>query len=131
MLKTDEYKEYVELDTKKKELERDLEKTKKKIAQKQEALIENLIDNEMKKISIAGKTVYIHNMTYASIKDRARAIEELKKAGYDDYVKEGVNNNSISALLRHFQEEGEDLPENFKGVIDPYEKISLRVINET
>ena len=128
----DEYKRYVEFDKKKKELEAELSNIKKKMAKMEEQLIDGLIDNEMHKVSIAGKTCYVHNMTYASVKDKQKAMEVLKQNGFEDYISEGINNNSISALIRHLQsEEGEGIPESFRGVIDPFEKISLRVVADS
>lgn len=128
-LNTTGFKTYIELDKKKKALTTELDETTQEMKRIQEALIENLELNEMSKIQIAGKTCYIKNSTYAVISSKEQAIDILKSAGYDDYIKEGYNTNSISKLIRDLLEEDGELPELFGDIITKGTRSDLSVIN--
>jgi len=117
ILDTKTFKEYVALNNKKKELESELKEVKEQIVEKEPFLIDNLINNDMTKISIAGKTCYIKINTFAVIKNRADAIQVLRDTGYEDYIKEGINAQSISKLVRDLIEENGNLPEEFGDII--------------
>jgi len=128
MLNTTGFKNFIELEKKKKELKKALQEVEDQKKGLQQDLIDNLLDQEMTKISISGKTVYVNTITRAKIKDRDKAVEALKEAGFGDLVKESFNTNSVSALLRELQEDG-DLPEGFEDSIEPVDITDLRVIN--
>jgi len=127
MLNTDGFKKFIKLDNEKKKLKKRLEEIESQKKTLQQDLIENLLDKEMTKISIAGKTVYINSIVRAKILDREQAITALREAGYHEFIKENFNTNSISALLRELQE-SEGIPELFKDAIEPVEVTDLRVI---
>jgi len=128
MLNTKAYANYIALHKQKKQLEAELKDTKESIAKVEEALINSLLDNGMEKISLNGHTAYINNTTWAKISDKERAIELLKDEGYGDYIKEGYNSQQISRLLRDFEENEQDIPASFKGIIDPVVKTHLNVV---
>ena len=127
-LDTEGFREYIELNAKKKQLAADLEKIKQKMTKMQQFLIDNLESNEMSKIPIAGKTCYIKNSTFAVIKNRADAIDVLRKAGYGDYVKEGINQQSISKLVRDLLEDEGELPAAFGKTISIGTRADLQVV---
>ena len=129
MLDTDSFRKFVELDERKKMLEADLKAVKEDIAHQESFLIENLIDNDMGKISISGKTCYIRDYTFARLKSRNEAIDILKATGYDDYVKENINSQSISKLVRDLIKEDGELPKEFDNIIWSDTRSNLRVIN--
>jgi len=127
-LDTEGFKKYIELNDKKKRLSTELDETKKKMKDIQQFLIDNLESNEMTKIPIAGKTCYIKNSTFAVIKNKADAIDVLRKAGYGEFVKEGINQNSISKLVRDLLEEDGELPETFGKIITTGCRSDLNVV---
>ncbi len=127
-LDTGGFIEYIKLNEKKKQLSADLEETKQKMLKMQTFLIENLEANEMTKIPIAGKTCYIKNSSFAVINNRADAIDVLKKAGYEDYVKEGINTQSVSKLVRDLLEEDGELPDSFGKIITVGFRSDLNVV---
>jgi len=127
MLNVDEYQAYVELFKEKQNLEKKLEKIKKRLKQLESGLIDQLLQNNMTRISVDEKTVYIRNQIWAKISNKEKAIEALRAEGYDDYVKPGYNSNQVSKLLRELDERDEDLPVSFKGVIEPSTKTTLGV----
>ncbi len=130
MLDTNEFKKYIELNKTKKQLETDLEQVKQDMVKKSKFLIDQLETNEMRNIKIAGKNCYINKIIVARISDRSEAITVLRETGFDDYIKEGINTQSISKLMRDLLEENGELPAKFYEVITPYEVESLRVKND-
>ena len=128
MLDTKGFKEFIELDARKKELTEELEDVKKKLKANQQFLIDNLETNEMSKISVAGKTCYIKNSTFAMVKNKKDGIRVLREAGFEDYIKEGFNTNSISKLVRDQLAEHEKLPDSFGDIITVGTRTDLSVI---
>ncbi len=128
MLDTNLYKEYIVLTDKKSDLKSQLEKLEKEIKTKMPLLVEELLDNDMTRISIDEKTVYINNTTWANITDKEKAIEVLTNEGYGDYIKPAYSPAQVSRLLRDFEEEEKDLPASFTGIIVPYIKTNLNVV---
>ena len=129
MLDTDGFKKFVELDDRKKNLETELKEVKKDILNQEKFLIENLMVNDMEKISISGKTCYIRDYTFARLKSRDEAIDVLKASGYEDYVKENINAQSISKLVRDLIKDDGGLPQEFENIIWSDTRSNLRVIN--
>lgn len=129
MLDTDTFKDYVTLHNKKKRLEVELKDVKASISDKEQFLIDNLADNDMSKISISGKTIYTKVNVFAKIKSRAEAIQVLRDEDFGEFVKEGINAQSISKLVRDLIEENGELPEGFGDVITKGSKSVLGVTN--
>ena len=126
-LATKEFKDFIDLDAKKKCLEKEVEEIKKQMAKVQDDLIENLQINEMTSIKIAGKNCYIKNMTFAIVTNKADCINILKAGGYDDYVSENFNKQSISKLVRDQIAQHGKLPDRFGDVITAGSRSSLAV----
>ena len=127
MLDIEGYKDFVQMSRDKKDLEAKLDKLKKEMQKKMKFLIDNLQSNDMDSVKIAGKNCYIHKTTVAVIKNRSDAIDVLRKAGYEDYVKEGINNQSVSKLVRDLLEEKGSLPTEFGDTIKSLDIENLRV----
>lgn len=128
MLNVQEYQEYISLNETKKIKEKELEEIKKQIADKERLLVENLVNNNMNKLTIGNRTVYINQTTWAKISDKEEAIKILEQEGYGDYIKPTYNSQQVSRLLRDFEENEQPIPSSFKGIIDPVIKTSLNVI---
>ena len=89
-------------------------------------IIENLmVDEGIKKVSFTdGTTSSLKSVTWAKVNDKEKALELLKK-----YQEEHGTNNLIldqrpnyqglSALIREYERNEEDLPEEWKNVIEP------------
>ncbi len=127
MLDTEAFKEFVALTNKKKELKEKLDVVTNEIISKEKFLIDNLMSNDMTKISISGKTCYTKINTFAVIKDRDKAIKLLKESGYEDFIAEKYNINSISKLVRDLLEKDGELPENFGDTITAGQTIKMGV----
>ena len=129
MLNIDEYQEYIDLHKEKEELDARLKKIKKRIDNYQKVLIDNLLQNNMQKVTVGDKTAYVRSQIWAKISDKQKAIDALVSEGYQDYVKPAYNSHQVSKLLRELDEREEELPDAFKGVIEPVAKTTLNVIN--
>lgn len=90
-------------------------------------------------IKVNGRTIYFHSQYWAGYKNRKEdAVQALKEAGLDDYIKETYNTHSLSAYFRERiqeieEEEGETvmepeeiLPEDLQNEIKITERIQLR-----
>ena len=128
MLNVQEYQEYISLNETKKIKEQEIEEIKKQIADKERLLVENLVNNNMSKLTIGNRTVYINQTTWAEISDKEEAIKILEQEGYGDYIKPTYNSQQVSRLLRDFEKNEQPIPSSFKGIIDPVIKTSLNVI---
>jgi hypothetical protein len=112
-----QFKTFFELDAKKKDLEKDLEKTKADIATLETQLIEVMEANDMPQMKIGSKLCYINHRRFAKIADKNEAIRILKEKGYKDFIFEGYNTNSISKLCRDLVDENGELPPEFGDTI--------------
>jgi hypothetical protein len=124
----DDYKKFIELDKKKKQLKSELKEVEKNLQSLESILTDNLLNNDISKFTIGDRTVYITKQIWASVSDQYKAVKLLKQAGYGDYVQEKYNANQLSRLLRDLDEQEVDIPSEFKGVIEPLVKTSLRVV---
>lgn len=64
----------------------------------------------------------------ATAAEKRRAIEALRSAGFEQYVEEGFNTQSLSAHFREITQDGEQLPAELEGAIrfDTSFKLGLR-----
>ena len=122
-------KEFTELETEKKLLEYELEKVKKRINEISPGIMDQFADNGIKNLNMNGRSVFIERKLWAKISDgktKEEAIEAIKDAGYGILVSEGYNSQQLSSLLREFDKNGKDLPEQFKEVIEASEVFKLK-----
>lgn len=104
-----------EMETKKAQIEEQIKEIKTKMRPYEDQLLELFAENEVNNIRIQGKTLYIHRQLWARPLDGdyEKACKVLREVGLDEYVKETVNINSISAYVREQDEMGIELPEQF------------------
>ncbi len=122
-------REFAELEKEKKKLEYELEKVKKRISAISPNIMDQFADNGIKNLNVDGRTIFIERKIWAKISDektKEEAIEAIKDAGYKILVSEGYNSQQLSSLLREFDKNGKDLPEQFKGVIEASEVFKLK-----
>lgn len=79
-----------------------------------------MIDLEMSKVSFNnGITSKMQTTTWAKVHDKDKAVELLKEDGLSHLVLgERVNYQSLSAHLRQLEQNGEEIPESWKGIIE-------------
>lgn len=104
-----------ELEQKRSAIEHQIKELKKQIQPYEEQLLQMFAENGVNNIKIHGKTIYIHRQLWARPVDGdyERACKILREIGLDEYVKETVNVNNISAYVREQDEMGSELPSSF------------------
>ena len=87
---------------------------------------DEFIDNDIDNFAMNGRMVYLQRKLVAKYDDKLKAVEALKQAGFDDYVDETFNYNKINRLIRDFDEAGDPLPDEFDGILWPYEFFQIQ-----
>jgi hypothetical protein len=118
MLDTDAYKNYITLCKQRASINDELKFVEEEIKQMAPMLIEQLLQNDMTKVTIDGKTVHIRSQKWAKIPNKEKAIKILIQEGYSDYIKPTYNSSQVSRLLRDLDDNEQDPPASFAGVID-------------
>lgn len=117
MLNTDWLKEFSDIENQEDELEAKLKVLKDRKKMLIDPILDNMIDEGIDNIRINGRTIYIKSEIWAKVLDKEKALDVLKEAGMDEYIRTGYNHQSLSAYVREQIKNGEELPEAFKGVI--------------
>jgi hypothetical protein len=112
-----QFKRLFELDAKKKELEKEIKTIEEEYQKLENVLIEVMDVNDLPEMNIGNRMCYPITRRFAMISNKHKAIEVLRKAGYNDFISEGYNTQSISKLCRDLVDEHGDLPPEFKDVI--------------
>ena len=120
----DHLETFVALENRKRELEAQVKEIKEEQAQISEVLIDAMLDADIQSFKVSGKTVYLHSQIWAKVEDKDKAMALLQETGYGDLVKPTYNSNQLSALVREL---GEDLPEEWEGVIEANPVVSVRM----
>lgn len=112
----------------KREAEENLKKVNRQIEEKQAELIELMIDLEVPSFKRGGHNFYINSRIFASVKagKKKKLIEWLKKSPYSVMVKEDINSQTLSALIRELDENGE-LPEEITNYVNIFEKQNINI----
>lgn len=110
------------------ELDKQLKETNKLKEELEQQLIEMMMLDDVDKFVYAGKTFFPSVRLWASLKAETKeeAIEWLKSSGFADLVKEQVNTQSLSSLVKELKE-NDEMPEEFEQFLNVTEKISLNV----
>ena len=96
------------------------------IRKEQTELIDHMLEDGVDKVSLAGGvTIFIKTMIWAKYEDKQAAIEAIKKSDINELIEENFNAQRLASYLRELDREGKDLPEAFKGVIEPNPTASL------
>lgn len=95
-------------------------------------LIEAFTEAGLQNISLDGKTVFLHRSTFAQRKEGITADDvkaALRAAGAADLIGETVNANTLSAYVREFVDDDDNLalPEPLVDVLDLGERFSIRI----
>lgn len=79
-------------------------------------------------VRVDGKSVYLRHDTYAKILDKDKLIPVLRRTKHGDIVKETVNSNTLSALVREIFDGQHKVPKAWDGVLTVSDKFSIRVV---
>ncbi len=91
-------------------------------------LIEQYAMAGVQSMRVDGKSVYLRHDTYAKILDKDKLIPVLRRTKHGDIVKETVNSNTLSALVREIFDGQHKVPKAWDGVLTVSDKFSIRVV---
>lgn len=130
-MNNDLIEEFVSLAQQRRELEAKLDTVVHRIGELEPRVLEEMADAGIPSFRHAsGCTVYTERKIWAKIAAGATkedVVEALKAAGYDMYVTETYNTNSVSALLREWERDNQPLPVQLEGKIEASEVYKAKV----
>lgn len=101
-------KEFVALHEQKRQLDADLKRVTAEIADMQEVLVPQFIEDGVQSMNVDGRTVYLQKDIYAGpINDQEDVVEALKASDLGQYVAENYNAQSLKAYVREIAKEVE------------------------
>jgi len=102
----EQLREFVALETRKRELDSELKAIAARIDDLEQALVPQFLADGVASMKVDGRTVYIAQEIHASpANDRAEVIAALKRSELGQYVSENYNTQSLRALRREVAEE--------------------------
>lgn len=102
----EQLKEFVCLETRKRELDSELKAIAARIDDLEQALVPQFLSDGVASMKVDGRTVYIAQDIHASpANDRAEVIGALKQSELGQYVSENYNTQSLRAFVREVAEE--------------------------
>ena len=116
-LNTEILKRFAELDEKKSELQSQLRVVQDEINQLDNIVQDQLINSGVKRITVAGRTIFVKERIVAKYNSRAEAIQALKMADLGYLVAENFNTGTLNAYISELIRNGDPLPKEFDGII--------------
>lgn len=115
---------------------KDLERHKKSLS---DDLVQDFIANGLTKLSVSGRTSYVHTATYAEYNERpdgqggkytdADLIPILEAMGRDELIKpRSVHSQTLAALLREFRDSGTPVPDALAKIVKLSGNPEIRVL---
>ena len=103
-------REFVSLETRKKELDADLKATKQRLDELEDQIIPMFVEEGVPSMTVevdgVKRTLSIYPDVYASpLNDREEVVDALKQSGLDQYVAENYNTNSLTSFVREIWKE--------------------------
>ena len=114
--------EWADLHKAKKDLDATVENVKATMAALEDKILEEMGADGVTNVKMAQGTVYVHTQSFASIVQDKKVFAALRRAGWGDLVKNTVNTQSLSAVVR---EKG--VPPSLEKHVTVHEKTSLRL----
>jgi 3-methyladenine DNA glycosylase Tag len=128
----DKVKRIVELKKQMEELDTQLKALKQAYDDLEPQVIEYMEKEGLQRLTVDDRTVYVNRQIWASVsKSNPEALEILRENGLDDFIEEKVNSQRISAFVREFEKNGEDIPDWCHDALNITEKytVGMRKIN--
>lgn len=128
-MNTDQAAEYIRLHRRKKEIEGELKRVKKDMEDLEQTVLDDMVKDGVGNMKIRDQMLYIHRQLWASPKagETEQVCDALRELGHDDLVQERINTQSLSALVREWDDIGEPIPAVLEPHVNASEKFSLRV----
>lgn len=113
-------REFAELMLKRRRMKETIDGDKKRMDQLEQRILDTFSERGLRAVDLAGVgKVSIRKQLWAKVRregdtateaEKQKAIQALKDAGLDEYVSEGYNLNTISALFREYVDSGQGIP---------------------
>ena len=117
---------YAELRAKQRSHEEGAKEAKEEADKIEAVLLERWIKDGCNRIQVDGTLLYMQDTTFVVMPEgKDSAVALLQGSQYADMVQATVNTNTLSALVREL-EEGEGLPDDWKGVIEAGRRTNVR-----
>ena len=102
----EQLKEFVCLETRKREMDAELKTIAARIDDLEQALVPQFLTDGVASMKVDGRTVYIAQDIHAGpLNDRAEVIGALKKSELGQYISENYNTQSLRAFVREVADE--------------------------
>ena len=128
----DKVKRIVELKKQMEELDTQIKALKKEYDELEPQVIEYMEKEGLQRLTVDDRTVYVNRQIWASLnKANPEALEILRENGLEDFIEEKVNSQRISAFVREFEKNSEDIPDWCRDALNITEKyaVGIRKIN--
>lgn len=119
--------QFVDLETRKRQLEVDLKGVEDAMKELEAVILDEWTQNGQTGAKVGGYTLYVNRTLTGRLaegKVGQDAAAALAEAGLPWLVT--ANWQTVAAYIRELDAEGEPLPAALRGVIEPYERFSLR-----
>ncbi len=126
-MNTDRLKRFVSLSKQKKEMKAALDELSADMAMLEGHILEDFIQDGIKNMTIDGRTLYIHKISYAKRCEGvsgADAVKAMEEAGLEEFTT--LNTMSFSAEIRRWEEEGVAIPKELNNIIEFNPTFSIR-----
>lgn len=121
------HREFYQLCERIKDLEELTQKLKAERDAKADEIMEKWMETGDTMARCDGRTIYLHTRTYALMpRGKEAAIELLQASDDANIVQPNINANTLAALIREKEEDGQ-LPPEWDGIIEAGHKYSIRV----
>jgi len=102
----EQLKEFVCLESRKRELDSELKAIAARLEDLEQALVPQFLEDGVASMKVDGRTVYIARDIHATpVNDRAEVIAALKRSELGQYVSENYNTQSLKAFVREVAED--------------------------
>jgi hypothetical protein len=102
----EQLKEFVCLETRKRELDSELKAIAARIDDLEQALVPQFLNDGVASMKVNGRTVYIaQDIQAGPLNDRAEVIGALRRSELGQYISENYNTQSLRAFVREVAEE--------------------------
>ena len=118
--------EFAEKVAEKRKLEAEVKQLATELASREEKLVEEFAQAGIQNIKTAtGQTIYLNRQIFARLTgDQKKSYTALRRAGLGDFIKEGVNTQTLSAYVRELEEV---LPKGLQPYINVTEVYRMRM----
>jgi len=115
----EQLREFVALETRKKEIDAEKKRIAARLDELEEVLIPQFLENGMQRATVDGRTVYIRrDIRVRPAGDRQAVVDALKASDLEAYVKENYNDRSFEAYVREIAKDLQEQAESEDRILD-------------